>query len=183
MDEAGGRASSAPAQGAHAPTTKGRDRCAGRARPVSRPRPRAGSTSGLERLLQPLETAAPEADHLEAQIQRRKLGVGREPRLGSLAQAALLLLRDHLERIAVSVAALRLHLDERELPSAAHDEIELVPADPDVRLQDAVTAQPVVPPRAALGRTPGLTRSRGLGTSGGGSQRARSPARPRSGAA
>src|SRR5205823_8453183 len=154
-----------------------------RARPVSRPRPRAGSTSALERLLQPLQTAAPEADHLEAQIQPRELGAGREPHLRCLAQPALLLLRDHLERIAVSVAALRLHLDERELPSAAHDEVELVPADPNVRLQDPVSPQAVVPPRAALGSTPGLTRSRGLGTSGGGSQRARSPARPRSGAA
>src|SRR5438094_7125749 len=99
MDEAGGRAWSAPAQGAHAPTTRDRDRCAGRARPVSRPRPRAGSTPSSERLPEPLEPAAPEGDHLEAQIEPGDLRVQCEPGLGRLAQTALLLEGHHLERV------------------------------------------------------------------------------------
>jgi hypothetical protein len=67
--------------------------------------------------------------------------------------------------------------------AAPNDEVELVATCPGVRLQDSIATQPVVPPRAPLRRAPSVTRSKALGTSGGGSQRDRSPARRRSGAA
>ena len=80
----------------------------------------------------------------------------REPRLRRPAQAALLLRPHHLDRIAERLAGLRLHLHEREPAAAPRDEVELVAACPDVRVEDPVAAQEVVPPRPPLdGRTGG----------------------------
>jgi len=66
--------------------------------------------------------------------------MSRQPGLGCPAEAALLLLGHHLERVAIVAAALCLDLDEREPPPAPDDEVELVAAAPDVRLQDQVAA-------------------------------------------
>jgi len=88
--------------------------------------------------------------------------VGGEPRLGRLAEPTLLLGRHHLERIAVARAAFRLHLDEHEVAAAADDEVELVPADPDVPLEDPVATQSVEPPRAPLGSLPLQKRASGV---------------------
>ena len=122
-----------------------------------------------------------------------------EPRLGRLPQAAHLLRRDHLERIAPLRAAFRLHLAEDDRPAAAQHEVELVAADPDVRRQHAVAAEPVVPQRAPLGARPDRARtrrprraglrlllhsgSRAPGTSGGGCRTGRARGRAASGAA
>ena len=48
-----------------------------------------------------------------AELQRRKLGVTREPAYGSGVDAAHLLLVDHLERVSVGRAALLLHLHDQ----------------------------------------------------------------------
>src|ERR671928_166206 len=90
----------------------------------------------LERVRQSLDTAAADGDDVEAAHEPGALRVRREPRVGRSAQAALLLGRDHLERVAQPLPRLRLHLDEGEPPTAPHDEIELVAADPDVRAED-----------------------------------------------
>src|SRR5438132_9224058 len=107
-----------------------------------------GSTAALERLPDALEAAVGERDDLEAHLEPLQLRMCGEPGLGGTAQAALLLGSHHLERIAVATAALRLHLHEREPPAAADDEVELVAADPGVRLQDAIAAEAVEPPGA-----------------------------------
>ena len=52
--------------------------------------------------------------------------------VGRLVQAGDLLGPDHLQRIAVAFAALRLHLAEHQPSAAPHDEIDLVAACPDV---------------------------------------------------
>src|SRR3954453_5123897 len=86
------------------------------------------------------------------------------PRLCGPAQAALLLLGDHLQRVAPPRSALRLHLDEREPPPPADDQVQLVAARPDVALEDPVAAKAVEPPRAPFGRPAGrrsATRSKG----------------------
>src|SRR5881398_1814705 len=152
MGAAGARASSALARAGRARTTKGRGRSGGRARPESEPRPRAGSTRGSERLPEPLEAASPDGDDFEARLEVRETGIRGQPRLRGTAEAALLLRADHLERIAVAPGGLGLHLDERQPAPAPDDEVELIAAGPDVRLQDPIAAQAVEPPRPPLGR-------------------------------
>src|SRR6476646_12521 len=104
-----------------------------------------------------------------------------EPGLGRAPQAALLLGGGRLERVASARAALGLHLDEREPPAAADDEIELVAADPDVRAEDAIAAQAVVVKRSLLVRVPQV-RPRSCTVSSarsdGGSRTGPPPARP-----
>src|SRR5438105_7113947 len=111
-----------------------------------------GSTAALERLPDALEATVGECDDLEAHLEPFQLRMRGEPGLGGTAQAALLLGGHHLERVAVPTPTLRLHLDEREPPAPAHHEVELIAADPDVRLQDPVAAQAVEPPGATLRR-------------------------------
>jgi len=55
-------------------------------------------------------------------------GMNAQPSLRRAAKAALLLAADHLDRIAVPVAPLLLHLDEREAAAAPDDQVELVAA-------------------------------------------------------
>src|SRR3954454_8478318 len=146
------------------------------------------STAALERLPDALLAAVGDGDHLEAHVQARRLWMRCKPGLRGAAQAALLFLRDHLERVAVARPALRFYLDERQLSCTPHNEVELVAADPHVRLQDPVAAQAVEPPPAPLRGATGRDSARRLGsrapgTSGDGSQRARPPGRPRSDAA
>ena len=113
----------------------------------------------LERLLEALEPLAAEGDDVEPQLELHELRVRNQPRFRGSAQAALFLLRHHLEGITVSLSGLRLHLAEDELPPAAKDQVELVASDPDVRAQDAVAAQAVVPQRPPLRRA---ARRRGI---------------------
>ena len=105
----------------------------------------------LERLPEPLQAAAAEGDHVETRLQLGELRVRGQEGLRRPAQTAPFLLGHHLERVAVAPAGLGLDLAEDESPPAAEDEVELVPADPDVRAQDPVTAQAVMPPRPPLG--------------------------------
>src|SRR5439155_16342691 len=103
-----------------------------------------------------------------------ELGMRREPRCRRLPDAPHLLRVHHLERIAVAVARFALHLAEDERAAPAHDQIELVAADPDVRAEDAVAAQAVVLTRFKLARVP---HSSARARSGGGSEMGRACAR------
>ena len=78
------------------------------------------------------------------------LGVGVKPGLGGAANAPLLLGANHLERIAVAVAALLLHLAEDQPPTAPDDEVELVATRPLVPAEDPVAAHEVVREGTAL---------------------------------
>src|SRR5262245_34440345 len=77
--------------------------------------------------------AAPaDADRLELDAKPVEIRTAREPGGGGQAHAASLLGADHLERLAVRLAALLLHLRDDDAPAAPDDEIELVPAGVDV---------------------------------------------------
>ena len=119
-----------------------------------RPLPRPCS----ERVGHVLDPPAALGDHVEADVQPGEAWMGGEPELGGAADAASLLRRHHLERIAELVALLRLHLAEHERPAAPCDQIELVAAEPAVRVQDAVAVQPVPAGRTTLGRMPNRPR-------------------------
>jgi hypothetical protein len=97
-----------------------------------------------------LEAVAAHCDDVEGTVEVCQLRMRGEVGVPCAGEPALLLGADHLEGVAVALAALALDLDEDESPAAADDEVELVPARPDVRCQDAVPAQPVVPERAQL---------------------------------
>src|SRR5437762_3611795 len=130
---------------------------------VSRSTARRTSSSALmreqsassERVSQAFHAPVEERHHIEARLEPRAFRVRGEPGLGGAAQAALLLRGHHLEWVAVPPAAFGLDLDEREPPPPPHDQVELVPAAPDVRLHDPVAAQPVEPPRPPLGGAAG----------------------------
>jgi hypothetical protein len=81
--------------------------------------------------------------------------MGGKPGLGGAPQPPPLLRRDHLERMAERVAALALDLAEDEPAPAPDDQVELVPAGPDVRAENPVPAQAVVERGTALEATPG----------------------------
>src|SRR6266545_4418729 len=138
------------------------------------------STPPLERLRHALEPAAPLGDDVEADLTAAVLRMRRQPRERGDANSPYLLRRHHLERVAVAIAALSFHLDEDNRAPAADDEVELVPADPDVRAEDAVETNAVVPKRSVLGRVPQVRRPscrRGRATSGGGSDTGRARGR------
>ena len=71
------------------------------------------------------------------------------------AQATLLTLVDHLERIAVTLARLLLDLAEDNDAAATAEEIDLDAGQADVGAEDSVAAQAVVSARTALGRGAG----------------------------
>src|SRR5918992_762529 len=79
------------------------------------------------------------------------LRVRGQPRLGGLAQTALLLDGHHLHRLAQPHAALRLDLAEDQRSPAPQNQVELVAADPGVPREHAIAEQPVAPGGAALG--------------------------------
>jgi len=109
-----------------------------------------------ERVPKVLDAARALDDHVEACIELSAVGPRREPRIRCTPQAAHLLRRHHLERVAEAGAALGLDLAEDERAASARDDVELVAADPDVRGEDAVAAQSVPPRRTALGGVPRL---------------------------
>src|ERR1051325_9315774 len=94
-----------------------------------------GSTVSLERLPEALEAAVADGDDVEARFERRGLGMCREPGLGRSPPPPLLLARAHLERVPPPRSAFCLHLDERQAPAAAHDQVELVAAGPRVAVE------------------------------------------------
>jgi hypothetical protein len=61
-----------------------------------------------------------------------------------------LLLIDHLERVAIVGAALLLHLDDEDAAAAPQNEVELIAADPCVRVEQPVSPQPIMPESAPL---------------------------------
>jgi hypothetical protein len=87
---------------------------------------------------------------LEPRVEIALIRVHSEPGLRCAPKPSLLLGTDHLEWIAEATVLLCLHLAEDEPTASAHDQVELVTADPRVRSQDAIAPQPVVPQRAAL---------------------------------
>src|SRR5438034_8051665 len=97
-----------------------------------------------------LEAVAAHCDDVEGTLEVCQFRMRGEVRMPRAGEPALLLGANHLEGVAVALTALALDLDEHESPATADDEVELVPARPDVRCQDAVPAQPVVPERAKL---------------------------------
>src|SRR4249920_1167097 len=72
------------------------------------------------------------SDHVEADCETRELGARAEPRLRGAAQPALLLGRQHLERVAEPRASLLLDLDEPQHAAAPDDQVELAAGGPDV---------------------------------------------------
>ena len=97
-----------------------------------------------------LELAGPHRDDLEPAFERQKRRVPGQPRLRGEPQPPQFLLVDHLERVAEPIAGLPLDLAEDEPTAAPDDQIELVPAGPDIRAEDAVAAQAVVAGGASL---------------------------------
>lgn len=81
---------------------------------------------------------------LEAEIELPCLGMTREPALAGAPKPPHLLRANHLERMAVAVARLALDLAEDDRAAPPQDQVELVPARPDVPAEDAVAPEPVV---------------------------------------
>ena len=89
--------------------------------------------------------------YVESQIAGGLRGIREQPSLCGASKPMLFLRADHFEGIAEAIAALRLDLAEDDGAAATDHEVELVPARPDIRRQDPVAAQPVMPQRPALG--------------------------------
>ncbi len=84
-------------------------------------------------------------DHLEPDPDARVLRVPRQPHPRRGAHAAALLGVDGTESAAEATASSLLHLHEREVAATPDDQVELVATRADVRPQDPVAAQAVVP--------------------------------------
>ncbi len=106
--------------------------------------------AGLEGAGDTLEPGTAHRDDVEGAVELRQLGMRGEIGVSRASEPTLFLGTDHLEGVAVTLAALALDLDEDEPPATTHDEVQLVSARPDVRIQDAVAAQPVMPEGAQL---------------------------------
>ena len=76
--------------------------------------------------------------------------MSREPALCGAPEATALLGGDHLERMPEGVRLLPLDLAEDEPAAAADDQVELVPARPDVLAEDPVAPQAIVERGTAL---------------------------------
>jgi hypothetical protein len=90
-----------------------------------------------------------------------------EPGLSGPSEPAALLRRHHLERVAEIRRRLAFHLAEDNSTAAPDDEVELVAARPDVRAENAITAQPVVTSGAALEAIAGPPRVQAASTGSG----------------
>ena len=73
-----------------------------------------------------------------------------EPADRGRLDAAHLLLVDHFQRMPEPTAALLLDLHHEQTATAPQDEVDLVPADARVGLEEPVAAKPVVVEGAAL---------------------------------
>src|SRR6058998_3700221 len=91
---------------------------------------RRGRCSGALHL-DALDAAAAHGDDLHRVLEITRGGVCGEPGLGRALDAAELLVVDHLERVAVTLTGLVLHLDEDNATAAAHDQVDLVASRPD----------------------------------------------------
>ena len=111
-----------------------------------------------------LDATGRDTDHLETDLEIGQLRPRREPRLRRPAYTTQLLRIDHLERIAVPIAGLLLHLDDEESPAAADDQIELVAADALICAYEPPTAEQIVPRGTALARVHEATASISSGT-------------------
>jgi hypothetical protein len=98
----------------------------------------------------PLQLARPDGDDFEPALECLTRRVPGQPRLRRELQPSELLLVDTLERVAEPVAGLPFDLAEHEPPAAPNDQIELVPAGPDVGAEDAVAAETIVAGGASL---------------------------------
>jgi hypothetical protein len=115
----------------------------------------------LERVAQALEPPGVDRDDVEADIERRTLRVRGEPRVRRPPHASLLFGADCPDRAAERIrGSSLLYLDEPQHAPASDDEVELVPAGPDVRAEDAPSTKPVPPRGAALAAIQRRTRAR-----------------------
>lgn len=98
----------------------------------------------------PFDPAPTDTRGLEHELEPGMLGVRSQPGLRPLADAPYLLAIDHLQWIPELGAPLLLHLDDEQPPPAPKDEIELVPADPRVGVEEPVAAEAIVAEGAPL---------------------------------
>jgi hypothetical protein len=90
------------------------------------------------------------ARRLERDLEIRRLGMCSEPSTSRRPHAPALLRVDHLERVAEVLPALLLDLHDEQTPASPENEIELVAAGADVRVDEPVAAKPVVAKGTAL---------------------------------
>src|SRR4051794_9038704 len=103
------------------------------------------------------EAARRDRHRLIADLEAGAVRVANEPQVGCGSETAHLLGRDHLDRVPEPGSGFRLDLAEDKAAPAPEHEVELVPSGPGVRGEHAVAPQPVVEPRATLGRPAGAT--------------------------
>src|SRR6266498_5231295 len=92
--------------------------------------------AGLEGAGDTLEPGTAHRDDVEGAVELRQLGMRGEIGVSRASEPTLFLGTDHLEGVAVALAALALDLDEDEPPATTHDEVQLVSARPDVRIKE-----------------------------------------------
>jgi hypothetical protein len=97
-----------------------------------------------------LDPAPADACSLKREIEVCEVRMPCEPRLRRGVDAPHLLRVDHLEGIAVVGTPLLLHLDDNEAAAAPQHEIELVSTNARVRVEESVSAEPVVAKGAPL---------------------------------
>jgi hypothetical protein len=90
-----------------------------------------------------------------------------DPGLGGPSEPAALLRRHHLERMAEVRGGLAFHLAEDDPPATSDDEVELIASRPDVRAENAITAQAVVTSGSALEAIAGPSRVQAASTGSG----------------
>jgi hypothetical protein len=106
-----------------------------------------------------LDATTPDTRRLEHEVELGELRVPGQPCLRSGMDAPHLLGVDHLERIPELNPTLLFHLDHEQSASAPQHEIELVPTDAPVGVEESVSAQSVVTesaPFAAIHAAEGL---------------------------
>ena len=98
----------------------------------------------------PLDLPAANGHDLDRELQAVGLRVFCQPGLCGAAHAPELLRADHLERVAEALALLPLDLGEDDRATATDDQVDFVPARPDVPAQHSIAAQQVVQRRELL---------------------------------
>ncbi len=92
-----------------------------------------------------LDPAALNARRFELEVEAGQLRVPREKAGNGATHPPRLLGVDHLERVPEFKAALLLHLHDEQPAPAAEDEVELVATDSDVRADEPIAPQAVMP--------------------------------------
>ena len=98
----------------------------------------------------PLELARPNGDDLEPALECLTRRVPGKPGLSGEAQPSQLLLVDHLERVADPSPVFPFTSQNTSRRPRPDDQVELVPAGPDVGVENAVAAEAIVAGGALL---------------------------------